>query len=413
MDANQLQGLVQRYIENREFITNEEAAKMGLVVPFIRLLGYDPNLPREVRPEFAADFVQGDGKKLPDRMDYAIFDRTGTKPLMVIETKPLGTDLAAKSQQLARYVAQLPDLHFGIITDGCHYLFYGDLENPNQMDKEPFFSFALDDAKPDWEKVAKFLSKFSRDSFNAGTLVTEAENSRYRQAMINKLAAALKAPHEDDAFMRWLTADIYKGNRTTAVMARLGEVAREAVEPTLLRVMSNEFIDKLREGFRRALDTGEKAAADQPNKDNASNVVEEKPKVVSPAPTRGVVTTPEELEFHRIVQEICSKAGTDPSTILSRDTSFYFNVSHRKPTRWFARFFGDTKRKSVVTWVPVEEATRLAQGFEVEAAPAAFGVSRIYVNGVAQVWAIQSVVVRSLEILQTRNADPTTSGIEA
>lgn len=93
---------------------------MALVVPFIQLLGYDPNLPREVRPEFTADFVQGDGKKFPDRMDYAIFDKTGFKPLMVIETKPLGTDLASKANQLARYVSQLADLHFGIITDGCH-----------------------------------------------------------------------------------------------------------------------------------------------------------------------------------------------------------------------------------------------------------------------------------------------------
>ena len=159
MDAEKLQDLVERYHENQDFITNEEQAKMALVVPFIRCLGYDPNNPREVRLEYRAEFTQADGKRLPDRMDFAIFDSAGKKPLMVVETKPLGTDLQAKSQQLARYLAQMADLHFGIITDGCHYLFFGDLEAPNQMDREPFFSFSLDDTSTDWAKVAKFLLK--------------------------------------------------------------------------------------------------------------------------------------------------------------------------------------------------------------------------------------------------------------
>lgn len=42
MDAEHLKDLVKRLDENRDFITNEETAKMALVVPFIRLLGYDP-----------------------------------------------------------------------------------------------------------------------------------------------------------------------------------------------------------------------------------------------------------------------------------------------------------------------------------------------------------------------------------
>jgi len=87
MNADKLIELAKVYVEHREYITNEETAKMSLVVPFIRLLGFEPNNPREVRLEFAADFVQGDGKKHADRMDFAIFDKSGKKPLMVIETK--------------------------------------------------------------------------------------------------------------------------------------------------------------------------------------------------------------------------------------------------------------------------------------------------------------------------------------
>jgi hypothetical protein len=403
MDANQLRDLVQRYETSKGYIENEEAAKMGLVVPFIRLLGYDPNLPKEVRPEYAAPFVQGDGKKQPDRMDYAIFDATGTKPLIVFETKALGTDITFKSNQLARYIAQMPELHFGIITDGCHYLFFGDLENQNVMDKEPFFTFALDDPKTDWAKVATFLTKFSRESFNAGTLITEAENSRYRQAMIEKLARVLKAPGEDEPFMQWLTADLYKGKRTATVMARLGEVARDSIEPTLLRVMSNDFIERLRQGLQRTLDNDkEKTGTSSLPRETLIPKTDEKPKAEAAQPDSPIVTTEEELEFFRIVREICVKSGAAAETILSKDTVNYFNVSCNRPTFWFVRFFGDTKRKNITTLVPVEEATKLANGFEIEQAPEAFGASRIYINDVAQTWDLKLVLVRSLEILQAQ-----------
>lgn len=252
MNQEQLIKLAKNYKDHKEFITNEETAKMSLVVPFIRLLGYDPNSPREVRLEYAAEFTQGDGKRLQDRMDFAIFDKSGSKPLMVIETKPLNTDLKSKSPQLARYIAQLPELHFGILTDGCSYQFYGDLESPNIMDSEPFFTFSLDDSKIDWNMVASFLTKFSRDAFNAETLVTDAENSRYRQAMVEKLVCVLRAPSKDEDFMKWLATDIYPGKRTAAVMARMGELAQEAIEPALLRVMGDEFVEQLKERIHAA-----------------------------------------------------------------------------------------------------------------------------------------------------------------
>ncbi|MBN9686509.1 MULTISPECIES: type I restriction enzyme HsdR N-terminal domain-containing protein [unclassified Corallococcus] len=415
MDANQLLELVKRYQDSKSFISNEETAKLALVVPFIRLLGYDPGLPREVRLEYAADFVQGDGKKLPDRMDFAIFDQTGQKPLIVIETKPLGTDLQSRAQQLARYLSQLPELHFGIITDGCHYLFFGDLENPNVMDPEPFFTFSLEDTKSDWAKVAKFLSKFSRESFNATTLITDAENSRYRQGMIDKLSAALKSPGEHEGFLKWLTEDIYKGKRTTAVMERLAEVAKEAIEPTLLRVMGDDFLDKLKERIQRLNEgTEAPAAKDGPNvvKADSAKPFDMEPRAPGDDKTRvAMETTEEELAFFGVVRDICTKNGHAAEDVLYRDTSNYFNVSFKKPTKWFVRFFGNGKRKCIATWVPVEEAKTLASGFEVEASPSAFGISRVYIQTIPEVWALKALVARSLELSLTAKeeapAEPT------
>lgn len=268
MDAGKLRELAQILEENRKLIKNEETVKAVLVDSFIQLLGYDPKLPVEVDREHRADFAQADGKKQSDRMDYVISDKNSKEPRMIIEAKPLGTDLAAKSQQLGRYFAQLENLHFGIITDGCRYLFYGDLDSMNRMDKKPFYEFALDNPKADWEKIAKFLSQFSRDLFDLVPLREEAENARYRQAMVDRLESVFKDPISDKVFLGWLTSDVYKGKgiRTAAVMKRLGKVARDAIEPALLNI--NESREKLRQGPQPGM---KKAVAREKVTEPASN----------------------------------------------------------------------------------------------------------------------------------------------
>lgn len=400
MEADELRDLVRRYQENREFITNEETAKMALVVPFVRVLGYDPNNPREVRLEYCADFAQGDGKKFPDRMDFAIFDKNGQKPLMVIETKPLGTKLQANSFQLARYIAQLPELHFGIMTDGCNFLFFGDLEAPNCMDREPFFVFSLEDANADWAKVAKFLTKFSRDVFNAETLVTDAEDSRYRQAMIERLVATLKNPTLDDEFLRWISKDIYKGKRTDNVMKRFGELAKESIEPAILRLMSSDFLEKLKERMNKLQEVESGLLQDNCSAAE-SGVAENTASTDDAKEKKTIATTEEEMQFFGLVADICAQSGVERDQILFRDTSYYFNVSHKRPTRWFVRLFslkGD--QKAIVTHVPVEIATSLAAGFKVEEAPSVFGTSRVYFDSVSQTWALKDLILASLKALE-------------
>ena len=127
---------------------------------------------------------------------------------------------------------------------------------------------------------------------------------------------------------------------------------------------------------------------------------------------RAVETSPEELQFFEVVRDICVKGGMKADEILYRDTVNYFNVSVRRPTKWFVRFFASAKRKFIVTWVPTEEAKALAPGFEVEGSPAAWGVSRVYIDGPAQLWAAKDLVLRSLELAQARKdeaADPSSS----
>ncbi len=391
MQAQDLTALARVYVENREFIPNEETAKMALIVPFLRCLGYDPNSPKEVRAEFSAPFTQGDGKRVPDRMDYAVFGQDGVTPLFVVEAKPLGSDLRALSNQLARYISQMPELHFGLITDGCRYLFYGDLDQPNVMDAEPFFVLELDHEQTDWERAAKFLNKFSRDRFDAEALVTDAENSRYKQALSDKLKAALADPGADDRFLRWLTDGVYTGKRTAGVMERLGKVAKEAVEPALMAFMSDSFVEGLRSRIASAhVATTAEAESDADSMDAPDEDAEA-------ADENGVVTTDEEIEFHRFAQAICERAGYDASNVLYRDTRSYFNVSYRKPTKWFLRLFAGDRRKTVFTRVAEEDVKRLSGDFTTKTTSWGCGVE---IDEVAQLWALQDLVVQSLQALE-------------
>ena len=396
MEAEQLIELANIFKENRDYITNEESAKLSLVLPFIKALGYDPKKPKEVRSEYSAEFTQGDGKKFADKMDFAIFDASGLKPLIVIETKSPNTDLRAKCQQLARYISQMQGLHFGIMTDGISYQFYGDLNETNRMDEEPFFMFSINDPKTDWVKVASFLSKFSRDSFNAETLITDAENSRYKQAMTDKLIKILSNPTDDDSFMKWLTTDIYTGKKTSGVMNRMNELAKDAIEPALRYVVNNIFAEWFKPVGQMEKGSSETVVKDISEKEKNTKVDQNNEKEDE---SRGIVTTEDELKIFEIVKEICIKAGYDENKLIYKDTINYFNVSYDKPTKWFIRFFGDSKRKNIITQIPTKEVIELAPGLDIEDAPPVFGISRIYISDVDQLRELEKIILRGIGML--------------
>ncbi|MCU0612985.1 MAG: type I restriction enzyme HsdR N-terminal domain-containing protein, partial [Candidatus Eisenbacteria bacterium] len=206
MEASEVASLVERYQKEKDHIHNEEETKTKLIVPFLRLLGYNPESGNQVRLEYRGDFQTKATKPAKDSepMDYAIFDRDD-RPIMVIEAKKLGGDVQARSAQLGVYVNKMAGLHLGIITDGCEYLFYADLDAPNVMDDKPFYRFSLAETATDWGQVASFLTKLSCKNFSNETLTIDAENCRYRQAMVEKLIAVMRAPNSDHDFMsEWL-----------------------------------------------------------------------------------------------------------------------------------------------------------------------------------------------------------------
>ena len=101
-------------------IQTEEATKTSIILPFFQLLGYDVFNPLEFVPEYTADV----GIKKGEKVDYAIM--INNEPLILIEAKPINTELSVKHMsQLIRYFS-VTKAKFGILTNGIIYQFYSD-----------------------------------------------------------------------------------------------------------------------------------------------------------------------------------------------------------------------------------------------------------------------------------------------
>ncbi|WP_238364316.1 type I restriction endonuclease, partial [Mesobacterium pallidum] len=180
-----LQSLAMRVREHAETIQTEEAVKTSVVLPFLQALGYDIFNPSEVVPEFTADAV---GKK-GEKVDYAIL-REGDVSILV-ECKGLATSLNEKHlAQLYRYFT-VTNARFAILTNGREYRFYSDLEEPNRLDKRPFF--ILDILDISGFSVSE-LAKFAKANFDVNNILAQAERLKYVVAPEHHAAAALM-PH--------------------------------------------------------------------------------------------------------------------------------------------------------------------------------------------------------------------------
>jgi hypothetical protein len=149
--------LAERAEKHGASITTEEAVKTSIILPFLQALGFDVFNPAEVIPEFTADAV---GKK-GEKVDYAVCIDGEIK--ILVECKSLPTQLESKHlSQLFRYFT-VTNAKFGILTNGRHYRFYSDIDEPNKLDKKPFFTFDL-------LNYSQFdlaeLKKFEKSSFD-------------------------------------------------------------------------------------------------------------------------------------------------------------------------------------------------------------------------------------------------------
>lgn len=315
--------LTQRLPKLVEHLQTEEATKNALVMPFIGALGYDVFNPREVVPEFVADV----GTKKGEKVDYTIM-RDG-EVILLIECKKAGVDLGkAEVSQLYRYFS-VTKARIAILTNGVHYRFYSDLEEPNKMDARPFLELDLTDPRPG---ALKEVKKLGRDGFDLEEMLSAATELKYTSEIKKVLSAQFENPH--DELIRFLFSQANPGGRFTAT-------ARKEFAPLVPRAFSQFISDKVSRRLRSALDSESESTGAAEQEEEAT------PDDAQPPARDGINTTEEELEGFRIVTAIVCRI-VSPERVVHRDTKSYMGIllddNNRKP---ICRLHFDAKQRYV------------------------------------------------------------------
>jgi hypothetical protein len=185
--------LAKRSIAIKHACANEESTKLYLALPFIGLLGFDYTNPLEVYPEHAADF----DPKNSNRIDLAIM-RDG-EPVIAVECKRVGADLAAAHSQLRGYYNALTTTKLAVLTNGIVFEFFVDSAEPNLMDEEPFLTLDLEIVSQNGvaDDVFETLTHMTKDAFNPDTIAELAHVQLVKKRLRTSLVEEANSPSED------------------------------------------------------------------------------------------------------------------------------------------------------------------------------------------------------------------------
>lgn len=204
----------------------EEATKNALVMPFFVNLGYDVFNPEEFIPEYSCDIPGKKGEKI----DYAVM-KDG-EPAMLVEVKRAGMKLQKQQQgQLFRYFS-VSRCRIAVLTNGISYLFFSDINSPNIMDDEPFFSFNI--LEDDENLYFPSLEQFCKEKLNFKNILSKASFLKYEKIVEKTFIHDLENPSDELVKYFLLQPEIKTGNRITAQMI---EKHRESTAKALRKLM--------------------------------------------------------------------------------------------------------------------------------------------------------------------------------
>lgn len=212
-------------------ILTEEATKTSIILPFFQLLGYDVFNPYEFIPEYTADV----GIKKGEKVDYAIM--INKEPLILIEAKPVNTELSTKHiSQLIRYFS-VTNAKFGILTNGIIYQFFSDLEEHNKMDTVPFLEFNLCNMR---KETVEELKRFQKDAFNIKSILSSASDLKYMTMIKNVIAEEFHSP-SDQLVKVLINKSIYNGTKTQAVLDKFKTIIQKAFEEYINDILAERL----------------------------------------------------------------------------------------------------------------------------------------------------------------------------
>lgn len=221
--------IAKRSLRLRTACKNEESTKLYLVLPFMAMLGYDPTDPDEIYPEHCADFDSPNEKKV----DIAVL-RDG-RPIIAIECKRVGTDLANERGQLRSYFNALLSAKVGILTNGVIFEFFVDAEEPNIMDEEPFLTVDLETISTAGavSDVVETLLELTKSRYSPDSIAEIVHIQLVRGRIRTALIAELASPSEE--FCRVLLQKVGIRNlRRTAIERNYGPLIKAVFAEALV-----------------------------------------------------------------------------------------------------------------------------------------------------------------------------------
>ncbi|WP_081816539.1 type I restriction endonuclease [Fodinicurvata fenggangensis] len=305
--------LAKRANVGKQTAQTEEATKNATVLPFLRMLGFDVFDIRQVIPEYTADV----GVKKGEKVDYAL--KINDEIKMLVEAKPINTELSeAQYTQLYRYFS-VEDVRISLLTNGRQYWFFSDIDEPNKMDRLPFFMFDLesfDDAD------IKELAKFHREKFNLEAILSTAANMKYTHAAARYLNSQMRDP--EDEFVKLIGRQFYDGNMTRTAIEQLRNPVISAFE----QIIRDRIQDRLQVAFQSE---GDAHAGGSEGDEVEGDDLEESE----------IETTEEEWQGFYIVRAIASNVLEEVDRVTIRDQKSYCSIilddNNRQPIcrLWF------------------------------------------------------------------------------
>lgn len=276
-------------------ITNEEATKTSLILPFFKILGYDIENPQKVIPEYNVK---------SDRVDYSIMQNE--MPLLFIEAKSVKENLSKHKEQIEKYFNN-SKVKIICLTNGLDYEFYSDLNKDNVMDSEPFLIFNLENITT---FEISYLEKLTKENFeidNYNEIVYQIKATEF-------IRRQLENPSEE--FIRFVADNVSKKKKTQKFLSRIKNVIISSVKDILTFISTGSIALPQTETINK--------------------------------PNPKIVTTPEEMEGYKIIISILSETLSIDNLNYKDTTSYFSIIADNKPKQWIARLCLGIKKKSIV-----------------------------------------------------------------
>jgi len=321
-----LEQLIQNIKNIKDSVTNEEATKTSLILPFLNTLGYDVFNPTVVVPEFTADI----GKKKNEKVDYAIM--LNNQPIILIEVKPNNQPLNRHRTQLERYFT-VTESKFAILTNGTEYKFYSDTQKPNVMDSDPFLSINLLNLK---ERDIKELSKFSPENFDIENILNMAEKRKNINAIKEIFQTEIQDP--SDNFVKLFASQLTTKPLRQNIIDEYRTYVLQAFSEVFKDIISSK-INTIKENLKQEDDDEQTQEPKQSD----------------------IITTQEELEAFFIVKSILVE-HIDLERITARDTKSYFGILiDDNKLKWVARLHFNSASKKYIEIRTAEKESQKIQ----------------------------------------------------